>query len=310
MNGSGDIPDGDGNIPEGGRTERKDSMTEKSQKRIRYQALDELRGLVFISMVLYHGMWDLVYMFGYEAPWYQSTAGYVWQQSICWSFILLSGFCWSFGREKYRHAALVFGGGFLITLVTCLFLPEDRVIFGVLTLLGTAAFVTTLLQPVLSRCRPALGLLVSALLFVVTRNVNQGFLGFEGWHLLWLPEAWYQNLVTTFLGFPSENFYSTDYFSLIPWVFLYLSGYFLYRFVAKRHEPGEMSSGQVRKTGEAAVGVPKTEPAEPEYRLPSLLENGRIPPLRWIGQHSLLLYLLHQPMIFVLLQIWHVIFYR
>ena len=109
-------------------------MTEKTGKRVRYQILDELRGLVFLSMVLYHGMWDLVYMFGYEAQWYQETAGYIWQQSICWSFILLSGFCWTFGRKKYRHAGLVFGGGLLVTLVTCVFLPEDRVIFGVLTL--------------------------------------------------------------------------------------------------------------------------------------------------------------------------------
>ncbi len=258
-------------------------MAEKAKNRIRYQALDELRGLVFISMVLYHGMWDMVYMFGYEEPWYQGTAGYVWQQSICRSFILLSGFCWSFGRKKYRYAALVFVCGLLVTLATCLFLPEDRVIFGVLTFLGTAAFVTTLLQPFLSRRRPAPGLLVSALLFVITRNVNQGFLGFEGWRLFRLPETWYQNLVTTFFGFPSEDFYSTDYFSLIPWMFLYLSGYFLYRCISERHESG---------------------------RLPSFLEKGRISPLRWVGQHSLLLYLLHQPLIFVLLQIWHIVFRR
>ena len=32
--------------------------------------LDELRGLDLISMMLYHGMWDLVYLFGVRAPWY------------------------------------------------------------------------------------------------------------------------------------------------------------------------------------------------------------------------------------------------
>lgn len=101
--------------------------------------------------------------------------------------------------------------------------------------------------------------------------------------MLRLPEGWYQNLATTFFGFPPENFYSTDYFSLIPWLFLYLSGYFLYRCVLKRRE------------------------AE---KLLSFLEKGRIPLLRWIGQHSLLLYLLHQPVIFVLLQLLQVLFYR
>ena len=30
--------------------------------------LDELRGLDLISMMLYHGMWDLVYLFGVRVP--------------------------------------------------------------------------------------------------------------------------------------------------------------------------------------------------------------------------------------------------
>lgn len=50
--------------------------------------LDELRGLDLISMMLYHGMWDLVYLFGVRAPWYGSWQGELWQQSICWVFIL------------------------------------------------------------------------------------------------------------------------------------------------------------------------------------------------------------------------------
>ena len=36
----------------------------------RYALLDELRGLALISMMGYHAMWDLVYMFGLDAPWY------------------------------------------------------------------------------------------------------------------------------------------------------------------------------------------------------------------------------------------------
>ena len=124
-------------------------MEDRNRRRGRYFALDELRGLVFISMVLYHGMWDLVYMFGHEIAWYEGTAGYVWQQSICWSFLLLSGFCWPFGREKYRRGLLVFGAGALVTAVTCLFLPQDRVIFGVLTFLGTASLLTTFFHPLL-----------------------------------------------------------------------------------------------------------------------------------------------------------------
>ena len=54
---------------------------------------DVLRGLTVVSMVLFHGMWDAVFLFGLRAPWYTALPGYLWQQSICWTFILLSGFC-------------------------------------------------------------------------------------------------------------------------------------------------------------------------------------------------------------------------
>lgn len=252
----------------------------------RYHRLDELRGLVFFSMALYHAMWDQVYMFGAEVRWYMSGTGYIWQQSICWSFILLSGFCWHFGRKKYRHAWIVFGAGLLVTLFTCLFLPQERVVFGVLTFIGTAAFLTTASRPLLSRCRPAVGMAGSTILFILTRNVNQGCLGFEKWQWLLLPDRWYRNLFTTFLGFPAENFYSADYFSLFPWLFLYLAGYFLYRCMTEKPWSG---------TEEYSKRVPAA--------LPRFLERGHIPVLQWVGRRSLLLYLLHQPVIYVLLLI-------
>ena len=108
--------------------------------------LDELRGLDLISMMLYHGMWDLVYLFGVSAPWYGSWQGELWQQSICWVFILLSGFCLPLGRHPVKRGAVVFGCGALVTAVTLIFMPADVVWFGVLTLLGSAMIITGLLE--------------------------------------------------------------------------------------------------------------------------------------------------------------------
>ena len=56
----------------------------------RWAALDNLRGLTLLSMIAYHACWDMVYLFGADWGWYRSAAAYVWQQSICWTFILLS----------------------------------------------------------------------------------------------------------------------------------------------------------------------------------------------------------------------------
>ena len=165
----------------------------------RYALLDELRGLDLVSMMLYHGCWDLVNLFGIQADWYYGLPGHLWQQSICWVFILLSGFCVQLGHHTLRRGAQVFGAGALVTAVTLLFMPEDRVVFGVLTLLGSAMLLTGLLEKPLRQIPPAVGLAVSAVLFALTRNVSAGYLGF-GSLRLWLPQTLYANYVTAYFG--------------------------------------------------------------------------------------------------------------
>ena len=84
----------------------------------RYWLLDSLRGLAIINMIAYHLMWDLVYIYGVKAIWYMSEGAYIWQQAICHTFILLSGFCFSLGRKHLRRGLTVFAVGCVISLVT------------------------------------------------------------------------------------------------------------------------------------------------------------------------------------------------
>ena len=102
----------------------------------RYALLDELRGLDLVSMMLYHACWDMMFLFGIWMDWYAGMPGRLWQQTICWVFILLSGFCLPLGHRPLRRGLIISGAGVLVTAVTLLFMPEDRVVFGVLTLLG------------------------------------------------------------------------------------------------------------------------------------------------------------------------------
>lgn len=235
----------------------------------RYGLLDTVRGITLISMILYHGTWDLVYLYGKGWSWYGSDAAYVWQQSICWTFIFLSGFCWSMGRKPLRRGILVFGAGAVVTLVTFLAMPANRVVFGVLTLLGSCMLLMIPIDKVVRGIPKPVGLCLSIILFVVTRNVNRGYLGFERLRLMKLPEGWYSNMVTAYLGFPSGGFFSTDYFSLIPWLFLFLAGYFLYHILESRR---------------LMRAVPF---------------SWKIEPLAFVGRHSLLIYMLHQPVLYV-----------
>lgn len=233
----------------------------------RFLALDGLRGLTVISMIIYHAMWDLVFLFDVNISWFRTNAAYIWQQSICYTFILLSGFCFSLGRKRIRRGLTVFLAGFLIALVTGLIMPNEAIYFGVLTLLGSCMLITAALERPLKRCNPFLGLVLCAGLFVITRNINSGGLGFENWEICSLPRALYRNLATAYLGFPPIGFRSADYFSLVPWIFLFGAGYFLY--------------GVVGKKG-----------------LPDFLRKERAPFLEKIGRRSLLVYIVHQPVIY------------
>lgn len=241
-------------------------MTQPAQTG-RVAALDGLRGLTMLSMMAYHACWDLVYLFRADWAWYRGSGAYLWQQSICWTFILLSGFCWSMGRRPLRRGLTVFAAGAAVTAVTVLFMPADQIWFGVLTLIGSAMVLTVPLDRLTRRLPAGAGLAACALLFALTRNVNRGTFGFEGAVIGTVPPALYRNRLTAYLGFPGPDFSSTDYFSIVPWLFLFLCGYFLYRLCGKR-------------LLRAAARLPDCRP------------------LSVIGRRSLVIYLLHQPVIY------------
>ena len=227
----------------------------------RRPGLDTLRGMTLVSMMVYHACWDLVYLFRQDWTWYRSFGAHLWQQSICWTFILLSGYCFHLGHRRLRRGLLSLGGGALVSAVSQV--AGSPIHWGVLTLLGAAALLTIPLDPLLRRLPARAGLAGSFCLFFLLREVNQGYLGFEGAALLTLPADWYQNSLTALLGFPGPDFFSADYFSLLPWLFLFWTGYFLYR---------------LRPEGEGR-----------ELRLPLVTT---------LGRHSLVAYLLHQPLIY------------
>lgn len=164
--------------------------------RFRSGTLDSLRGLTLFSMIAYHLCWDLVYLRGLPWAWYNGFWAYIWQQSICCTFILLSGYCCQASRHPIRRGAISFCGGAAVSLVTLVVMPEEPVRFGVLTFLGTAALLTVPLRPLLARIPPRLGLILSFSLFLLARDVNHGYLGFAWVPLLRLPRGWYTNLAT------------------------------------------------------------------------------------------------------------------
>ena len=184
--------------------------------KIRLHGLDLLRGVTLLSMIAYHGTWNLVYLFGVDLPWYEDLPGHIWQQSICWTFILLSGFCFSMGSRHLKRGLEVFGGGILVSAVTLIFMPENQILFGILTFTGSAMLLMIPLEKVLKKVPGVFGTAASMALFFI----------FERWQA---PAWFHRNLLTAYLGFPTSTFVSMDYFPIFPWIFLFIAGYFLYR---------------------------------------------------------------------------------
>lgn len=268
--------------------------------RQRYHILDEIRGITLCSMIAYHAVWDLVYMFGKNWTWYQSDFAYFWQQSICWTFILLSGFCFSIGKRKLRRGLIVFGAGAVISLVTEIFMPQNRIRFGVLTLLGSCMLIMALAEWLQEKgtnegekisvktteplhsgeaSHPILGITLSFAAFALTKRVNDGYLGFADVRIRELSKGLYKlGDFGNFLGFTERTFYSTDYFSLIPWFFLFLTGFYLHKYFVKRRW------------------------MEGLIKLPTLGKCWRP-----VGKHSLIIYMAHQPVIYGVLYFVYVI---
>ena len=93
-----------------------------------------------------------------------------------------------------------------------------------MTLLGSAMIITGLLEKWMEKVPPVVGLAGSMFLFYFTRYAADGYLQLGHW-LITLPGFLYANYFTAYLGFYPFGFFSTDYFPLTPWLFLFWAGF-------------------------------------------------------------------------------------
>lgn len=242
----------------------------------RCERLDDIRGITLLSMILFHTVWDLVYIFGMDWDWFYTDIAFLWQQSICWTFILLSGFCWSLGKRKLRRGLLVSGAGLVISFVTEVFMPDQRIRFGILTFLGAAMLLLIPLEQLLKKVSVKIGLAVCLVAFALLYGINDGYIGILGLvELLPLPDfLYYLGDWATFIGFTDMWFYSADYFALLPWIFLFLTGYFFFRLTEQKGWLGALAE---QKSWGKIWNIP--------------------------GKKSLIIYMLHQPVVYGVLLI-------
>ncbi|MCI2109576.1 MAG: DUF1624 domain-containing protein [Acidaminococcaceae bacterium] len=228
--------------------------------------LDAYRGFSLVSMLFFHGYYDAIYIFGWLGK--ILPAGFVhgWQQTIVLSFVFISGAATMYSKKIWQRGLELSVCGLGITVITMFFLPAELIIFGVLSFLG-AAFL--LMGPFQGRLKsiPAgskqlmIGAIISLVCFILTQGVPHGYVGMYGWEIGRIPLK-FSSLLTFVLGLPTVGIFSADYVPIIPHIFVFWGGRFLWQYL-----------------GGAEIRIGNTF-------------------LAGLGRHSLAFYLLHQPVLY------------
>ncbi|MEE0858777.1 MAG: heparan-alpha-glucosaminide N-acetyltransferase domain-containing protein [Acutalibacteraceae bacterium] len=255
---------------------KREIKTYKIEKTQRIHMLDEIRGLAVIAMILYHLFYSMTFIFNMECSYSIMSAIYPYEPIIPITFITISGIVCSFSRNNLKRGLIVFGVAIGITLVTGIFIPSQVILFGILHFLGIALILYGILQKAFAKIPVGIGLTIFLILFIFCYNIPKGYIGISSYANIQLPQQLYSVYALSFIGFPSSDFISSDYFPIIPYIFLFFAGTFIGRIFKEK-------------------GVPK------------FMYKKLCPPLDFIGKHALIIYVAHQPIIIAVLYVLNMV---
>ena len=226
--------------------------------------VDEIRGLSILLTIFYHAGYDLVFIYGLSIPFFTSYQMNLLRDFFAGVFIFISGAACRFSRNNLKRGVFCFLIGMGLTLFTWVFMPEQIILFGILHMLGLSMILFHIMKNIFNKLRfPIIGIAICAFLYWFTMTIENGYLGpfalpYELYDISWLFP----------IGITSSGFFSSDYFPLFPWFFVFLSGSYFGIYIT-------------------------------EKRLPNFFYNTHIKPLAFVGRHTLWIYLLQQPVIYL-----------
>ncbi|MCI9274270.1 MAG: DUF1624 domain-containing protein [Clostridiales bacterium] len=235
--------------------------------RPRIHAMDELRGFCVLCMIFYHAFYTMGFLF--DLPLGRTLLYFFMPAEPFFAglFILISGISSQLSHSNLIRGIKLLAVAAAITGFTLLLIPEEAIRFGILHLLSAGMILFGLVSPLLNKCNVWAGLLLTGALFVCTFQIGTLGFGVQGIFSVPMPPLPFSLQFLYPNRMIADQLYSADYFPLLPWIFLFLAGTFLGRF--------------------ARDGL-----------FPRFLYPSRVPPLSWLGKHALILYIVHQPVIF------------
>jgi len=164
----------------------------------------------------------------------------------------------NFYKKHLYRGFIVLMYGFLITLITKIFIPDNYVLFGILHLIGLSIII---LSPLVEF--PKLQLIVTLLIFFLSPIITS-----------------IQSSISFLLIFGVKVLDNTlplsiDYFPIFPWVGFITLGMLIGKLIYKNN-------------------------LKPVFHINALIKQLQI---HWLGKHSLVIYLLHIPILMLTIKI-------
>jgi len=237
---------------------------EPGHRRIHF--MDELRGFAVLCMVFYHAFFTLAYL--YDQQWGLALFNFFMPAEPFFAglFIFISGISSDLSHSNLKRGLKLLGVALAVTLVTVLFVPTEAIYFGILHFLAVCMILFGLTKSFFNKIPFWWGMAGCVLLYVLTKGISGGYLGFGSGFALQLPSVLYTTDWLVPLGIYDRWFTSSDYFPLLPWAFVFLAGTFFGRFAAAE-------------------------------KFPKFTYKSHMPPLSFMGRHALIIYIVHQPVI-------------
>ena len=232
---------------------------------------DVVRGFSVVSMVLFHLCYDLRYIYHLPLGFFQPPLQDIWRASISWTFLFVAGCMCSFSRNNFRRSLRYLGVAAAVFVVTSVAAVDVPISFGIIFCMGASTLVFDALDRLGLAPSGWLAGTILFLLFLLLRGVPRGYVGI-GQMATPLPRWLYSTPYLAFLGLPGVGFASGDYYPLIPFTLMYLTG---------------VSFGRMWK----------------ESGYPSWFQKVECAPLQAVGRHALPIYVLHQPLIIGILEL-------
>jgi len=243
---------------------------EHTTEKTRIHFIDEVRGFAILCMVVYHTFYDLVNIFNMRIEVFYSPIVEALVTVFVGIFVFISGTSCVFSKNNLKRGAKCLGLGLVFTLFTYFFMNDQLIVFGILHMLGVSMMIYALILPLLKKFNPITIIIVCTILFIITYNVEYGHIGIGQLIKIQLPHAIYDIGILFPFGFVSPNFMSADYFALFPWLFCFIAG---------------SGFGTLVK----------------QNKMPKFIYKSHFKPLAFVGRHTLIIYLLHQPIVYSVL---------